>query len=244
MSRPGRDRRIIRIPASVASLDVMTTTSEPLTVAPAPPSASPAGRRLLAAAVLGAPVLLSINSAFHPKVDITAESLLEGAVSGPNQWYGVHMVAALGAMLGVAAAVGLRTLVVGRGRRLATVALGMTVLGAPLLAMSFAIEAAVMRLATELEPGAGLALAEGYVDAPDFYAVPVAIALVTLGSLLMAVALVLSRVVPRWMSLTLCVATVATALGAPGTPVGPVAFGTISVVSVFLALEITGRAAR
>ena len=220
----------------------MTTLSDTPAVT-TPAARSTAGARLLAAAVLGAPVLLSINSAFHPRVDITAESLLEGAGTGPDQWYAVHLVAALGAMLGIAAAIGLRTLVVGRGRRLSTVALALTVLGAPILAMSFAIEAAVLRLATDLEPTAGLALAEGYVDAPDFYAVPAAIALVTLGSLLMAVALVLSRAVPRWMSLTLCVATVATALAAPGTPVGPIAFGAVSVVSVFLALEIASNRA-
>jgi hypothetical protein len=221
----------------------MTTTTEPAAATASLPRQFK-GNRLLAAAVLGAPVLLSINSAFHPRVDIDAESLLEGAASGPTQWYLVHMVAAVGAMLGVAAAVGLRTLVVGRGRRLSGVALTLTVVGAPVLAMVFAIEAAVLHLATSLDGGAALDLAEGYVDGPDFYAVPVAIALVTLGSLLMGIALVLSRAVPRWQSVTLCVATAATAVAAPGSPVGPIAFGTISVVSVFLCLEITRRAAR
>lgn len=219
----------------------MTLTTDPTTGTPAARSAA-RGSRLLAAAVLGAPVLLSINSAFHPSVDITARSLLDGAESGPTQWYVVHMVAALGAMLGVAAALGLRTLVVGRGRRLATVALGLTAVGAPLLAMSFAIEASVLELAaTSLDERAALELAEGYVESPDFYAVPVCIALITLGSLLMGISLVLSRAVPRWQSVSLCVATVATALAAPGTPVGPIAFGTVSVVSVFLALEVARR---
>jgi hypothetical protein len=230
--------------ARVDTLGVMTITTDTEIITSSSPHPV-AGRRLLAAAVLGAPVLLSINSAFHPRVEITAKSLLEGAESGPTQWYVVHVVAALGALLGVAAAFGLRSLVVGRGHRLSSVALGLTVVGAPVLAMSFAIEAGVLHLAsTRLDGAAALDLVEGYVEGPDFYAVPAAIALVTLGSLLMGIALVLAGTVPRWQSVTLCLATVATALGAPGTPVGPIAFGTVSVVSVFLCLEVTRRASR
>lgn len=223
----------------------MTATLEPMTIsAPAAGALAPARtpqtrRRLLAAAVLGAPVLLSINSAFHPAVEITADSLAAGASADPGRWYAVHAVAAVGAMLYLAAAVGLRTLVTGRGRRVADVALGLSLVGAPLLAMLFAAEASVLSLATELPDPARLALVEAYVTAPEFYAVPLAIALLTLGNLLMGVALVLSRSVPRWQAVTLCVAVVATAVGMPGTLLGPLAFGTVSVVSVFLALEVT-----
>lgn len=211
---------------------------------PATPDTVPASRRLLAAAVLGAPVLISINSAFHPPVEITAEGLVEATAAGPIRWYAVHLVAALGALLGMAAAVGLRTLVVGRGRRLASVALGMSLVGSALLALSFAIEASLLHLAdAHLDEAAAMALAEGYITSPESYAIPVGVAFYTVGGLLMGIALVVSRAVPRWQSVTLCVAVIGTAAGAPGTLFGPIAFGAVSVVSVFLALEVARRRA-
>lgn len=209
-----------------------------------PTGSATGGRRLLAAAVLGAPVLISINSAFHPPVEMTAASLVEATAASPGQWYAVHLLAALGALLSMAAAVGVRTLVVGRGRRLATAALGFTLVGSTLLALAFAIEASVLHLAdAHLDQSAALALAEGYIVSPESYAIPAGVVGYTLGGLLMGVALVVSRAVPRWQSVTLCLATIATAAGAPGTPVAPIAFGTVSLVSVFLALEVARRRA-
>ena len=217
----------------------MTTTTHPSpTTEPRAPSP---GRPLLAAAVLGAPVLIGINSTFHPEVEFTAESFLAGAESGPTAWFLVHTIAAVGALLGIGATMGLRTLVPDRGRRLADAALTITVIGAPILAMSFAIEASVLQLAASaLDPNAAIVLAEAYVERPEFYAIGAAVALTTLGGLSRGIALALSGTVPRWQALTLVAATIVTALAPPSTPIGPIAFGVVSFVSVFFALKVAG----
>lgn len=214
-----------------------TATSQPRTE----PRASGPARTLLAAAVLGAPILIGLNSTFHPDVEFTAESFLAGAESGPTAWFLVHTIAACGALLGIGAAIGLRTLVRDRGRRLATAGLTATVIGAPVLAMAFAIEASVLQLAASaLEPDAAIELAEAYVERPEYYVIGAAVALTTLGGMLIGLALVISRVVPRWQSVTFVGATILTALAPPGTLVGPIAFGAVSFVSVFFALRVAG----
>lgn len=211
----------------------------PALVATATPSRSVLrSRDLLAAAVVVAPALIAINSLFHPAVEMTGASILAAAASGPSAWFGVHVVAALGAVLGVPAAFGLRRLVQDRGRRLATAGLGLTVVGSPLLAMTFTAEASVLRLAAGLERDAALALAEAYARAPEFYAVGAAVALTTLGGLLLGVAMLVGRSVPRWLAGTFVLATAATVVSAPGTVTGPVAFGVIAIVSIGLATRI------
>ena len=207
---------------------------------PAPPATSSrSARRLLATTVVAAPTLIAINSLFHPEVDVSGAGFLAGAQTGPSVWFAVHIIAGIGAMLGLAAAFGLHGLVRGRGRRLATTGLGLTLLAAPLLAMSFAIEASLLRLAAaELDPTAALTLAEAYAATPEFYAIGIAVMLGTLGSLLLGLGLLASRSVPRAAAATYLLATIAATAGVPGTPVGPIAFVLIAGVSVVFARRI------
>ena len=209
----------------------------------APPVARPVPltRRLLAGAVVVAPTMIGVNSLFHPEVDMTAVGILAGAVTDPTGWFSIHLVAAFGALLGVPAAFGLRTLARDRGRRLATAGAALTAIASPLLALAFAAEASVLRLAAQMEPAAGLALAEAYTGTPEFYAVGGAVALGTLASLLMGAALLVSRTVPRWLAGTYVAAVLATLGAVPGTAIGPVAFGVMALASVGLAIRIVRR---
>lgn len=194
---------------------------------------------LLAAAVIAAPLLITANSLFHPTVEMSGESILAGARTGPTTWFVVHVVAASGALLGVPAAFGLRELVPGRARRLATSGLAFALLGAPILAMSFAAEASVLRLAAaDLDVSAGEALAEAYTGTPEFYAVGLGVVATTLGSLLLGLALHRSGAVARWQATTYLLATLATVIAPPGTAVGPAAFGVVTLVSVSFAVRV------
>lgn len=196
-------------------------------------------RRLLAAAVVAAPTLIALNALLHPEVELSGASILAGASLDPSRWFAVHTVAAVGAMLGVPAAFGLRRLIAQRGRRLAHAGLTLVVLSSPILALTFAAEASVLRLAAaELDPTAALRLADAYARSPEFYAVGAAVAMTTLGGVLLGAALLVGREVPRWLAVPYLVATLATVAAAPGTLVGPVAFGLVAVVSIFLAARV------
>jgi hypothetical protein len=212
----------------------------------APPSQDrPIVPRLLAVAVVAQPLLIAVNALFHPEVDMSGEGLLTGAIEGPGTWYVVHMIAAFGALLGIPAAVGLRRLVRGRGRRLADVAMAAWFVAGGLLAMGFAAEGSLLRLVTtaDIDRSEALVLAEAYAGTSEFYAVGVGAAAATLGGVLFAIALLRDGRLPRWMPCTLLVGSVATAAAAPGTPVGPVAFAIITVAAVGLARRLaTSRA--
>jgi hypothetical protein len=125
-----------------------TTTRPPtaLDLSDPRPSLPVTTRRLLAAAVVVAPLLIAINSLFHPEVELSGAGFLAGAQTDPSGWFVVHVVAASGALLGVPAAIGLHTLVRGSGRRIATFGGALTLLAGPILALGFASEASVLRL--------------------------------------------------------------------------------------------------
>ncbi len=197
------------------------------------------GRRLLAAAVVVQPLLLGFNASFHPEVELTGESLLTAATADPGDWFLVHVVAALGALLVVPAAFGLRRLVPQAGRRLATVGVGSAVVGGQLLAATFAAEASVMRLAAEMaDRTEALSLADAYASAPEFYAVGAGMVFITLGAVLLGLSLVISHNVPRWSAGLFLLGSVGSALAAPGTVIGPVAFGLVAIASLFLSRAI------
>jgi hypothetical protein len=197
-------------------------------------------RRLLAAALVAQPLLVGINATFHPEMEFTAAGLLAAAAGGPTTWYVVHLVAALGALLTVPALLGLRTLVSERGRRVADLGVAAGVVAAALLGIAFGIEASVLRLAVTSGLGAGgqLAVAEAFITAPEFFAVPVGVLAFTLGGLLLATALLAARAVPRWQAILYLVGMLATLGGAPGSPLGPIAFGVVTVAASVLSVHV------
>src|SRR5689334_14320007 len=109
-----------------------------------PPTGSRRAVRLLALVIAIQPLLIGVNALFHPDVDITGAGILAGAQDGPTRWYVVHVVAALGAVLGVPAAFGLRRLV-HRHRVIGDTALVAAVVAAVVLGLTFMAEASAIR---------------------------------------------------------------------------------------------------
>jgi hypothetical protein len=207
---------------------------------PASQPASPWALRLLAAAVIAQPLSIGVNSLFHPQIEFSAAGLLAGASAGPTRWYAVHIVAALGALLLLPGAFGLRMLVPHRGRRLATAGVVAAVVGAVCLTIAFVAEASVLRLAASpgIDQEASLAIAERFVVSPEFYVTPVGIVGATLAGLLLPAALLRARTAPRWPALLYLGATLSTLAAVPGSPWGPLAWGAVTVAAVALALRL------
>lgn len=197
-------------------------------------------RRVLAVAVVVQPVLLAVNSVLHPPVEMSGHGLLHGAAQSPGTWFAVHLTAAVGALLMAPAALGLWTLAGGRGRRPATVGVALSAVTATLLALAFAAEASVLRLAAVADIGedAALALADAYVRSPESYLIPAGFLAAVLGSLCLGGGLLLARSVPRWQALGYVLGVLAGIVSAPGTVVGPVSSAVVVVVSAFLAARI------
>lgn len=197
-------------------------------------------RRLLAIALVAQPLLVGVNATFHPAVEFTAEGMLAGAAADPTTWYVVHLVAALGALLTVPAVLALRTLVTERGRRVANVGVVAGTVAAAVLGIAFGIEASVFPLAVSagLDDAAQLALAEAFLTTPEFFAAPIGVLAFTLAGLLLATALLAARAVPRWKAVLYLVGMLATLGGAPGSPLGPIAFGILTVAAATLSVHV------
>lgn len=197
-------------------------------------------RRLLAVALVAQPLLVGVNATFHPEIEFTAAGILAGAAADPTRWYVIHLIAALGAALTIPAVLALRSLVRERGRRVANIGVGAGIVAATLLTMAFAIEASVFRLAVTsgLAESGQRSLAESFLEAPDFVAVPVGVLAFTLAGVLLATALLAGRVVPNWQAVLYLVGMLATLGGAPGSPLGPIAFLIVTIAAAILARHV------
>jgi|GEM_PF-4613486 hypothetical protein len=227
------------MPVTVVPADALRPAPAPVP-GPAPTEARPRWPRLLAVAVVGQPLLLTINSLFHPEVEIEAASILQGAAEAPTRWYVVHLVAALGALLGAPAALGLRRLVRGRGRVLADTAVVTAFVTAALLGMAFAVEASLLRLVTtaDISSGAASTLADAYTSTAEFYATGVGVLAATATTILFAVAFLRERAVPRRVGWALIAGTALTFVGPPGTVIGPAGFALVTAASVAVARRL------
>jgi energy-converting hydrogenase Eha subunit A len=197
-------------------------------------------RRLLAAAVIAQPLLIGVNALFHPSTEFTAPGILAAADQDPDRWYVVHLVAALGALLTVPAVLGLRSLVRERGRRVANAGVAAGICAAVLLGIAFGIEASVMRVVatSDIERAAATAVIERFLETPEFFAVPGGVLAFTLAGVLLSIALLAARAVPRWQASLYLAASLATLGGAPGSPIGLLAFAALTAAAVFLARHV------
>lgn len=196
--------------------------------------------RVLQAAVVALWPLLLVGNAFgHPEVELTAESYLAAAAADPWKWYAVHLVAASAALLTIPSAVVVRSLVPGRGRRWATAGTVLAVVGGVALVVAFSIEAGVMRVATELDRQAALAVTDEHLASPEAYLVPVGILGTAVGVILLSVALVVGRAVPTWQAVLYGVGAGATlAPASPGTVLGSVGFVLLAVAAFLVAKQV------
>lgn len=196
-------------------------------------------RALQAAVVVLWPLLLVGNAVGHPEVELTAESYLAAAAGDPWRWYAVHLVAALAALLTIPSALAVRSLVRDRGRRWATGGAVLSAVGGVALVVAFSIEAGVMRVATELDRDAALAVTDEHLSSPEAYLVPVGIVATAVAVVLLAVALVLGRATPTWHAVLYGVGAGATlAPASPGTLVGSVGFVLLAAASVLVARRL------
>ena len=198
------------------------------------------GSRVLAVAVVAQPVLIAVNSLLHPPVELSGHGLLHGAAQSPGTWFAVHLSAAVGGLLFVPAAVGLRSLVAGRIRWLATAGVTVSVVAALTLAIAFIAEASVLRLVATAPIGddAAVALADAFVGTPEFALIPVGFVAAVVSSLFLGAALIAARSVPRWLALGYLVGVLAGVVAPPGTPIGPVASVLLVGTSVLLAVRV------
>lgn len=197
-------------------------------------------RRLLAAAIVLQPLLVGVNAVFHPAIQFNAAGILAGAVESATTWYVVHMVAALGALLTIPAVIGLRTLVRERGRRVAGIGVGAGIVAGATLAIAFGIEASVMRVTVDsgLDRPVALAITQTFLDAPEFFAVPIGVLAFVLGGVLLAAAMLAGKVVPRWQAGLYLAGMLASLGGTPGSPLGPIAFAVVTIAAVSLARHV------
>lgn len=189
---------------------------------------------------LGAqPLLLAANAFYHPEVDIEGASFLEAVREGPTEWFVVHLVAALGAVLWIPAAFAMRRLAGDASRRLSTLALASVVAGATMLAAGFIIEGSVFRLIAEADIGdaAALTLADDFLDTAEFIAILPGFGLSLAGVALITAILVRQRRSAGWHALAYLVGFVVSAVSPPGSPVGPLALVVATVAAIGMARQ-------
>ena len=200
---------------------------------------------LLALAVGGAPVLQMSNFLTHPEVPATGAGLLELVARDPGGWFRIHAVAGASAVLSIVAAVALASLVRSRGAVLATVGATLAALGGGMLAIAFGAEAHLVSLAANpsLDRAAMTALVDLEPASPATALLMAGFPVAGIGSLLLAVALLRSRSVPRWMPALVLLGLVASLAASPGSHIGPVLLAPAVIGYLALAREVV-RAAR
>jgi hypothetical protein len=200
---------------------------------------------LLALAVAGAPVLQMAGFLTHPELPDSSAGLLELVGRDPAGWFRIHAVASASAALSIVASVALASLVRSRGAVLATVGATLAAIGGGMLAIAFGAEAELVSLAADpsLDRTAMAALLDLQPASPATALLMAGFPFAGIGSLLLAVALLRSRSVPRWMPALVLLGLVASFAAAPGSHVGPFLLAPAVIGYFALARELV-RAAR
>ncbi len=182
------------------------TTTAPVTPHTDHAEAVHTGRiRLVAATLAAASAALAVLVVTHPwgeRLDSSADDVLSYdhvVENHANAWPAMLADVVAFGLIAVCAAIGVAHLVRGRGRNLATVGGVLVVLGGLLSAMGSFAFTTVVHFAAELPEGAGRELVDtANDDVTHLLGVEMAgFLLVTLGSLVLAVALLRGRAAPR-----------------------------------------------
>lgn len=197
-------------------------------------------RHWLALTLAVQPLLLTVNAVFHPEVDIDGASFLEAVNDGPTQWYIVHLIAALGALLWIPAAFAIRQLIGDGYPRLRAVAMTAVMAGSSILALGFAIEGSVLPLLARADIGdaAALTLAEDFLDTPAFFSILPGFGLSAAGVALLAAILLHYRSPVRWPALVYVLGLVVSTISPPGSPIGPAALAVVAVAAIGMARHV------
>ncbi|HYG93672.1 MAG TPA: hypothetical protein VD859_08780 [Nocardioides sp.] len=199
-------------------------------------------RVLQAVAVVLWPLMIVANNFLHPEVELTAESYLAAVLEAPWEWYVVHLGAALAGLLSIASAFSVRSLVRTKGRRLANAGAVFAAIAGVSLAIAFSIEGGLMRVAATLDHEAALKATDEHLSSPEAYLIPVGILGIVISLVLLAAALLVARRIPTWQAVLYGVAGgVTLAPSAPGSPVGVVTFGLLTIASLLVARHLLVR---
>lgn len=171
--------------------------------------------RLAAAAMAAAAVCLVLGHLWNVPATLTATQFVERVDRSSGRFLIATVLTTTAALLLVVAATGIARLVEARSSRLAVVGSVLTAVGAAGLAVGVSVIGFTMAGLTRHDPAVarrafGIASHDWFVSLP-FDLAP----LFTLGVLVLAVALLRTRAVPRWQPALLIIGAVA-AVGAPG----------------------------
>ncbi len=201
-------------------------------------------RCLLAVSMTAAGVALLLGHLWNTPSTLTASGYVEQVARSHGQFAVATLLTAVAALLLIPSSYGIERLVYPHMPRLATAGAGLASIGAAGLAIGVSIIGFTMSMLTAHDP----ALAQRvYTIASDdsFVMIPFDLApLFTIGMLLLGLALVRTRVVPRWQPVLLILGAVA-AVGAPGGgAAGALGHAPLAVALVALAREVwqLGRA--
>lgn len=195
------------------------------------------------AALVAGSVLAVAGMALHVAGDGSApdEALIRTIEAGLGQWLASHFLLASGmALVAIGVASAFR---VARGRGAALTAVGAAVasVGAVLMSLGdFAHGALAYAMAGHVDATTSLAIQEGYFLHPAIAATSFGGMLLPVGVLVLGVALLRSRVVPRWAALVLAVSPIVISLGSASGP-RMVVFGLPFVVGMTVLARAIAR---
>jgi hypothetical protein len=137
----------------------------------------------------------------------------------PTQWLISHLLLAAGMLLVAGGAVSVFRMARGRGAALTAAGAGVMALGAALMALGdLAHGALAYALARHVDPAASLEIQESYFFHPAVAVISFGGMLLPLGVVVLGIALLRSRAVPRWVAVVLLVSPILITIGFASGP--------------------------
>lgn len=198
-------------------------------------------RRVLLALVVAATPLVQLAGMIpHPDLGGSSAETLAIVAQDPDEWFWIHLVAAVAATLSIVSALTLASLVRGRGAALAITGAAMSVVGGFLLTFAFAAEAQLMSLAAHpsLDPVAMAPLLDLQEEGVAMTMLEAGLPFAGIGGLLLMCGLLRGRVVPRWQPALILFGTFTSIAATPGLAIGPLLFLPSVIGTLCLAVTV------